>query len=285
MYIRDAAISINFDTGCYRNNMETFRLESVLLDGIKIVYRSYGVGAHALLFVHGWSCDSSLWNSQAPLFQSYRSLLIDLPGHGESDSPRLEYTQELFARAIDAVLRQESVTRAVMIAHSMGGPVSTMFLRFFTEHVSAIIYIDSFFRLPEDYDSHAQRREYAKELEDDREFEVVLESFWTPKTTNSVRSQAKKIMMGTTKHVRVSALTTPLMPHAFRWDEIFSIPALLLATPLFSNFDKNWFHHVPELKVKMWNENGHFLFMEDPDRFNEEVLDFLSEHRLLEKRL
>jgi hypothetical protein len=31
--------------------------------------------------------------------------LIDLPGHGVRDEPEIGYTQELFARAVDAVMR------------------------------------------------------------------------------------------------------------------------------------------------------------------------------------
>jgi pimeloyl-ACP methyl ester carboxylesterase len=265
--------------------METSITSSVFLDDIKIVYKSYGSGTDALVFVHGWSCDSSLWSLQAPLFERYHSLLIDLPGHGGSDSPHIEYTQELFANAIEAVLQQEAITRAVMIAHSMGGPVATMFLRLFTNRVSAIIYVDSFFRLPEDYYPHVRRRACVQELADDEKFQTILEYFWTPRTTQDIRNQVKKIMMDTAKHVRVSALTTPLMPHAFRWDEIFHIPALLLVTPPFSNYDRHWIHHLPELEVKYWEDNGHFLFLEAPDRFNEEVQGFLAQHSLLEKKL
>ena len=102
--------------------MESSNSNSTLFDGIKIAYQSYGNGDgdEALVFVHGWTLNSSLWHLQAPLFQKYRSLLIDLPGHGDSDAPHVEYTQELFARAIEAVLSQEGVKKAVMIAHKHG---------------------------------------------------------------------------------------------------------------------------------------------------------------------
>ena len=266
--------------------MESSNLKSTLFAGIKVAYESHGDGNsdEALVFVHGWTCNSSLWHLQAPLFQNHRSLLIDLPGHGGSDAPHIEYSQELFARSVEAVLRHEGVTRAVMIAHSMGGPVSTTLLRLFPERVSAILYVDSFFFLPEHYLALPQRKELARQHEDEEAFEAKLDLFWTPRTTPDTRTRVKKSMRGTAKHVRVNAVTTDFLPHALRWDEVFQIPALLLVTPAYADIDRHWLHHVPQLKVQHWEENGHFLFMEDPARFNEEVEKFLAEHGLLKKK-
>jgi alpha-beta hydrolase superfamily lysophospholipase len=106
--------------------MQPLEQKSAVIDGIKVVYQSQGKGARALVFIHGWTCNSSLWHLQAPLFQNYRSLLIDLPGHGGSEAPHVENSMELFARAIEAVLETEGMEKAVLLAHSMGGPVSTM---------------------------------------------------------------------------------------------------------------------------------------------------------------
>lgn len=254
---------------------------SVHVDGAKIVYDSYGSGNEALVFVHGWTCDSSLWHLQMPLFQNYRSLLIDLPGHGRSEAPDIEYTQELFARAIEAVLRQEGVAKAVMVGHSMGGPVSTMVLRLFPQRVSAIIYVDSFFNLPETYMTVAQRKELASEHADDVQFRAKLDRFWNPYTTEDTQSRVVKTMTSTAKHVRINAVTRDALPHTWRWNEIHDIPALLLVCPMFVEIDRQWLRHIPRLEVQFWEQNGHFLFMEDPERFNKEVVSFLEKNDLL----
>jgi len=211
--------------------------------------------------------------------------LIDLPGHGKSDAPHIDYSLEFFARSVEAVLGRECVTRAVLIGHSMGGPVSSMVLRLFPERVSAIIYVDSFFHLPENYMSGAERRKLAERLDDDEKFGAVVDSFWTPQTTPDTRNRVKKTMTGTAKHVRANATTTNSVPHALRWNEVFQIPALLLVTPRFAEIDQHWLRHVPQLKVHVWGENGHFLFMEDPARFNKEVNQFLAEHNLMSRKL
>src|SRR5260221_10786292 len=97
------------------------------LDGAKVHYLSYGAGKEAIVFIHGWTCDLTFWRGQAPVYQRHRSLLIDLPGHGQSDKPDVSYTQERFAGAVEAVIRHAGVDRAVLVGHSMGGPVGITF--------------------------------------------------------------------------------------------------------------------------------------------------------------
>src|SRR5678815_5932342 len=38
-------------------------------DGVHVQYRVYGSGEPALVFVHGWSCDSNYWREQIPVFR------------------------------------------------------------------------------------------------------------------------------------------------------------------------------------------------------------------------
>src|SRR5258708_16656709 len=113
-------------------------------DGSRVHYESYGKGAEALVFIHGWTCDLTFWRGQAAVYQKRRSLLIDLPGHGQSDKPETAYTMEHFARAIDGVLRDAGVERAVLVGHSMGGPVIFTFLRLFPAKTKALVFVDAY---------------------------------------------------------------------------------------------------------------------------------------------
>ena len=46
-------------------------------DGVHVQYHVYGQGEPALVFIHGWSCDSNYWREQVPQFkQNFR---IDFP--------------------------------------------------------------------------------------------------------------------------------------------------------------------------------------------------------------
>jgi pimeloyl-ACP methyl ester carboxylesterase len=104
------------------------------LDGFRVHYKCFGKGKTAVVFIHGSSCDMSYWRFQVPAFaDKARVVLIDLPGHGKSDKPDLPYSMGFFARAIDAVLTEEAVDKAVLVGHSLGTPVVREFWRLYPE--------------------------------------------------------------------------------------------------------------------------------------------------------
>src|SRR5436305_6227495 len=120
------------------------RAADVVYDGAKVRYESYGKGKEAVVFIHGWTCDLTFWRGQAPSYQKHRSLLIDLPGHGQSDKPEVDYSEERFALAVDAVMRDAGVERAVLVGHSMGGAVELTFLRLFPAKARAVVLVDAY---------------------------------------------------------------------------------------------------------------------------------------------
>src|SRR6267143_1765153 len=120
---------------------------STSLDGTRIHYLSYGKGRDALVLIHGWSCNLDYWRDQIPDFaKRNRVIAIDLPGHGQSDKPETAYTMDLFARAVDAVLRDTKVDRAGLVGHSMGTPVARQFYRKYPQKTLAIVIVDGALR-------------------------------------------------------------------------------------------------------------------------------------------
>src|SRR5258708_1722398 len=63
---------------------------------LKVHYKSLGEGKTAVVFIHGWCCDLTVWREQAASFNGKtRMLFVDLPGYGKSDKPKMDYTIEL----------------------------------------------------------------------------------------------------------------------------------------------------------------------------------------------
>src|SRR5437588_12252533 len=114
------------------------------VDHLKVHYTNYGKGDTALFFVHGWSCDETVWSEQAPaLAEKIRVITIDLPGHGQSEKPKtMEYTIDSYARAIDAVLSEATVKSVILVGHSNGTPVIRRCYRKFTANVKAPVLVD-----------------------------------------------------------------------------------------------------------------------------------------------
>jgi pimeloyl-ACP methyl ester carboxylesterase len=119
------------------------------LEGHQVHYQTLGRGFPALVLVHGWSCNTSIWHKQAPaLAAKYRVILVDLLGHGKSDKPHLDYTQTLFANCIKEVLDKEGIKRAVLIGHSMGTPVCLQTARLYPGLVQGLVIVDGAFIFP-----------------------------------------------------------------------------------------------------------------------------------------
>ncbi|MGH9905400.1 MAG: alpha/beta fold hydrolase [Pyrinomonadaceae bacterium] len=118
------------------------------LDGARIHYKDYGKGREALVLIHGWTCNLDHWRNQIPDFaKRSRVIALDLPGHGQSDKPEIRYDMDLFAKAIDAVMRDAKVERGVIVGHSMGTPVARQFYRKYPKKTLASVVVDGGLRL------------------------------------------------------------------------------------------------------------------------------------------
>ena len=107
---------------------------------LKVHYKSLGEGKTAIVFVHGWCCDHTVWRDQAPaLAGKVRAIYIDLPGYGRSDRPKTDYTMDVFAKGVDAVLRDAGVEQAILVGHSMGTPVVRQYYRLYPAKTKALV--------------------------------------------------------------------------------------------------------------------------------------------------
>jgi pimeloyl-ACP methyl ester carboxylesterase len=265
----------------------THKEKSVISDGVNVVYDTYSgtssqqqVDAPVLVWVHGWTCNAQLWHGQEPLYTKYRSIVLDLPGHGRSAAPHIDYHVELFGRAVNAVLDAESIKSAVIIGHSLGGPVATMAMRLSPERVKGIIYTDSFLHLPQAYITHTVRSVRSAAMADDRIFIGYLDDFFTAKTTEKVKKQVIDTMTSTDLHVRTGVVGTKASPQVWRWDETYDIPALHIGTVFYKEKDQEWSHHMPQLEMSNMQGYGHFMFMEAPEKFNAQVEGWMKSKKI-----
>lgn len=260
-------------------------------DGSKVHYESYGKGKEAIVFIHGWTCDLTFWRGQAPVYTKHRALLIDLPGHGLSEKPDVSYTQERFARAVEAVMSDAGVERAVLVGHSMGGPVALTFLRLFPAKTKALVLVDAY--VPKPPKDDAERASQKARMEPFiRSFQApnyketaqkMIESMFTDKTTPAQREEIRSKMLATPQHVVASAMEGMFAIEAPKPGETYPLPvmAIMAATPGRAGSEAFVRTVFPNLTYEEWQGSGHFLMMESPDRFNKAVEDFLSAKNLL----
>ena len=114
-------------------------------DGVVIRFTDQGKGSPALVFVHGWSCDAGYWDAQVTHFAATnRVVTIDLAGHGRSGQERKAYTIEAFGGDVAAVLQKLDLTGAILVGHSMGGPVIVEAALAAPDRVVGLVGVDNF---------------------------------------------------------------------------------------------------------------------------------------------
>src|SRR3989442_10375155 len=103
----------------------SFESRTVTIDGVNIHYMCGGSGP-PLVLVHGLGSSAAVefYYNLEPLAAHHRVLAIDLPGFGKSDKPVLDYTIDLFVKAVRDVMACEGLERAAVMGVSMGGRVA-----------------------------------------------------------------------------------------------------------------------------------------------------------------
>ena len=258
------------------------------LDGLKIHYTNYGDAPFAVVFVHGWSCDETVWDKQgaALVRQNVRALTIDLPGHGQSDKPRIAYTMDLYARAIDAVMRDAGVEKAVLVGHSNGTPAIRQFYRHYSAKVGALVIADG--KLRAFADAAAMEKFIAPLRGSDYATAAgtIIESMTKPIANAAMRKRIKTMMLNTPQHVAVSEFESTLDPELWEPDPI-NVPVLMILakSPMWNTEYEQFARSIaPQLDYQVWDNVSHFLMMEKPREFTKTVVAFMRKHLLLPER-
>jgi len=254
------------------------------LGDIKVHYESAGQGDKAVVLIHGWTCDHTFWRLNAPALAKQRRVLsVDLPGHGLSSKPRIAYTMSLFARAVEAVMRDAKVDRAVLAGHSMGVPVIRQFHREFANKVTGLLMVDG--GVPREAGSEEAKRRASDRYTGDDFQELAgkaIDSMFVGATAPALREEIRRKMLATPQHVMASAFAEIFEPST-RTPDGAGVPVLFVfarrtATP--SDQEQFLRGLFPKLTYEPMEGAGHFLMMEQPERFNRIVVEFLEKHGL-----
>ena len=93
-------------------------------NGIGIRYELEGSrSAPVVVMSHSLAANVGMWDDQMPVLSDYRVLRYDTRGHGGTDAPEGEYTLELLADDLFALLDVLEIDQAHFVGLSMGGMV------------------------------------------------------------------------------------------------------------------------------------------------------------------
>src|SRR5919204_351381 len=113
------------------------------LHGHQVTYRTAGRGP-VLLLLHGITNSSQTWEHVAPLLGERFTLIApDLLGHGESATPRGDYSLGAHATGVRDLLTALGHDRATVIGHSLGGGIAMQFAYQFPERCERLVLVSS----------------------------------------------------------------------------------------------------------------------------------------------
>lgn len=109
-------------------------------DGVKLYYERAG-GGKPLLFLHGWTMSSRVWNYQVEWFaREYQVITLDLRGHGRSECLKgecnfisltediINFIKELHLEKLTLIGWSLAVSLIVRVCHSYRVPVDSLVL-------------------------------------------------------------------------------------------------------------------------------------------------------------
>jgi pimeloyl-ACP methyl ester carboxylesterase len=97
-----------------------------------------------MLLLHGFGNEAHIWDDFAPIVAPhYRTLALDHRGHGQSDwDPEGRYQIDALVDDVEAVTAGLGIERMVLVAHSLGGRVASIFAGRHPARIAGLVLID-----------------------------------------------------------------------------------------------------------------------------------------------
>jgi pimeloyl-ACP methyl ester carboxylesterase len=253
------------------------------LDDVELYYTEHGSGAPVLL-VHGMTCDVQDWIWQIPvLAQAHRVIAVDLRGHGRSSVPEGGYTPRGFARDLDAFLDRLDVGPVVAVGHSLGGLVVSTLAVEYPDRLRAVIPIDAPYGLSTSSGNRAS--DSVDRIAHGSSADVVIklfEGFYTPSSPPYLRVLHEQRIRGMSPVVigktALGLYADPqilTLPDCEGYYQDRRCPVLSVGVR-----EREWEDRLvakdPLSATVFFEGAGHWLHQEQPERFNDLMLEWLA---------
>ncbi|CAN5732542.1 alpha/beta fold hydrolase [soil metagenome] len=260
----------------------------VRANGIELYYEASGSGA-PLVLIEGLGVATWSWERQVPEFaRHFRTIVYDNRGAGLSSKPAGPYTIGQMADDLAGLLDGLGIERAHVVGASMGGMVAQEFALRYPARVDRLVLVATTAggathvpMTPETLARFFAPAAPGREGIRDRLRLAVSDSFLAtsyaermidvrlaePQPSHAFHAQAAA---GATfdRSATVSQIVAPTLIAAGTADVIVPVAnARFLA------------ERIPDSRLVMYEGLGHQFFVEAPDRFNRDVIDFLQQRR------
>ncbi len=236
-----------------------------------------GTGGLPVLFLHSLGGTKAHWTAQLDVFgRTRQSVAVDLLGHGENPTPwGGDLSFDRVANDVVSTANHLGLRRLVLVGHSFGGGVAMACAAKIPKYVAGLLMADPIGdhrRAPSD-----ESATFLAAIKSDQYKETVL-GFWDQilaGAANTTRERVLADLLATPREVVMSgfhAMTT--------FDALGALAAypglrLSVITPL--NDVPHSLHRIlPDLPHVQITGTSHWLQMDRPEEFNEQLARFLA---------
>ena len=112
-----------------------------------------------ILALHGWLDNAASFVPLSAYLDDYYVVAIDLAGHGHSAHRAAgnHYHQVDFVQDLHELVESQGWQRFILLGHSMGGIIASLYASCFSEKISHLITIEAFGPLTQDADTSARQ--------------------------------------------------------------------------------------------------------------------------------
>jgi non-heme chloroperoxidase len=254
-------------------------------DGISIHYLEAGTG-RPIVFIPGWTMPAWIWQKQIDEFSKhYHVIAVDPRSQGESDKPTYGHLPETRARDYKELIDQLGLKHPVLIGWSMAcGELIKYAEQFGVGNIRGIVLVDGFVT-DKPSDLFVPIAGWMNQLQQDRQKQAdvfVRSMFKKPQPEDYL----KRIIDASTQ---VPADTAALLIYDMIAVKDFS-PGLAILAAMKPNHPV-LFMYQPDsqpsadylqsklgdkLRLEKFEGEGHALFVDNPEKFNKVLEDFLQ---------
>lgn len=252
--------------------------------GANLKIHDHGGDGPPLVLVHAFPLDSSLFQHQLPLAETFRLVTLDLPGYGESAYMPGDGTMEALADKVFLAMNQVGLEQAAVCGVSIGGYILLEMWRRHPERITALVLCDT--RPEQDGDDVLAARGAAIRLVRLGRRDEVLDGLIPRLLGPSSRKRPE--LMAAVKEMAARSTDAGVVfaqqAMASRADSVpllpgISVPTLVLVgeeddlTP--PDVAREMAGRIPGAELEILPGAGHLSPLEAPDHFNEAVRRFL----------
>lgn len=134
-----------------------FLIKSILMNGQNLYIKTYGnENNEPIIFIHGGpSGNAALFEgttAQNLADKGFYVIAYDRRGEGRSADPDAKFTYEEAFQDLNSIYKKYHLKKAVLLSHSFGGLVATLYTNKYPQNVSALVLAGALFSQQETYD-------------------------------------------------------------------------------------------------------------------------------------